>query len=54
MFKNFWRSYPDGDSTARQKIYAVEDVFWCDSSMTNKDTPPLEAGYLIAIFLKNC
>jgi hypothetical protein len=49
--QNFWRSYPDGDSTAKEKIYTVEDVFWCDSSMTNKETPPLEAGFLIAIFL---
>ena len=31
--KSNWRHFPDGDSTAREKLIAVEDIFWCDSSI---------------------
>ena len=31
--KSNWRHFPDGDSTARETLISVEDIFWCDSSI---------------------
>lgn len=33
--KSNWRHFPDGDSTAREKLISVEDIFWCDTSIFN-------------------
>ncbi len=33
--KSNWRHFPDGDSSAREKLISVEDIFWCDTSIFN-------------------
>ena len=33
--KSNWRHYPDGDSTSREQLISVEDIFWCDTSIFN-------------------
>ncbi len=34
-YQYLWKYYPDADSTGGEKIHAVEDIYWCDSSIFN-------------------